>query len=129
MILIDTSAWVEFFRRSGDQAIKQQVAAYIDADSAAYSCPVYFELLAGVRNNEQQVVEEALSLCERLIFEPTHWERAAELERRLRQRGVTIPRDDLFVAAVALEKQLPLFCHDRHFSIIQEKGAVPLRIV
>ncbi len=125
MILIDTSAWIEFFRKSGEKFIKLEVATYLDLDEAAYTCPIYFELLAGAKENEIGLIDETLSFCERQIFKSNYWEKTAKLERSLRQKGITIPRDDLFVATVALEVNMAILCKDRHFDIIQnEEGSL-----
>ena len=40
MTLIDTSAWVEFFRKKGRRDIKAGVAGYIHLGVAAYCGPV-----------------------------------------------------------------------------------------
>ena len=45
MTLIDTSAWIEFFRAKGDAALKSRVADLISFGEAAYTCPIHFELL------------------------------------------------------------------------------------
>lgn len=122
MTLIDTSAWVEFFRKRGDRATKHEVARLLDLDEAAYSCPIYFELRAGARDQELALIEETFSFCRREIFQPGFWQRAADLERQLRRKGVTVPRDDIFVATVALEKRVEILCRDHHFDTIREAG-------
>jgi predicted nucleic acid-binding protein len=58
-----------------------------------------------------------------------HWELAAEHENNLLSRGVTVPRDDLFVGTIALEKGLPLLCKDRHFDLMRDRGKIKLEIV
>ena len=47
MILIDTSAWIEFLRAGGRQAVKERVSLYLELDEAAVTGPVRFELLTG----------------------------------------------------------------------------------
>jgi hypothetical protein len=37
MILIDSSAWIEFYRRHGEPAVQEAVAAAIESDEAAVS--------------------------------------------------------------------------------------------
>jgi predicted nucleic acid-binding protein len=129
MTLIDTSAWIEFFRSGGDQTAKERVSELIGADEAAYTCPVFFELMAGAREKEKRTVREALSFCRREFFVERHWELAAEHENNLLSRGVTVPRDDLFVGTIALEKGLPLLCKDRHFDLMRDRGKIKLEIV
>lgn len=129
MTLIDTSAWIEFFRAGGDRSVKERVAELIGADEAAYTCPVYFELMAGARDKEKGPIREALSFCRRELFVERHWDLAAEHENALLSRGVTVPRDDLFVGTLALETRLPLLCKDRHFDLMRDRGKLKLEIV
>lgn len=129
MILIDTSAWIEFFRKAGNSEAKARVAESIDRDEAAYTCPVYFELLTGARPKEIPVIEETLFFCEHCVFKAEFWTRAAQMERALRTRGILVPRDDVFVATVAWRLEVPLLCRDRHFELIRDIGGFPLTVL
>jgi predicted nucleic acid-binding protein len=116
MKLVDTSAWVEFLRRKGDPRVKHAVANLIQREGAAYTCPIRFELLSGVRGGEEADLERALGLSHHLPFGPEDWAEAARMERRLRAGGLTIPRNDLFVAAAALRAGVAVLCRDEHFA-------------
>jgi predicted nucleic acid-binding protein len=129
MILIDTSAWIEFFRKKGSPQAKSRVASLLNDDAAAFTCPVLMELIAGAREpSELELISETLSLCQRLVFKPEFWERAAHIERTLRQRGVMVPRDDVLVATVACEHRVILVCRDTHFDLIGRKADCELKI-
>jgi len=118
MKLVDTSAWVEFLRRKGDAKVKHAVARLLQADQAAYTCPIRFELLSGAKADEENDLEQALELAQNYEFGADDWRQAALLERRLRAKGLTIPRNDLFVAVVAIRTRLPIVCRDKHFDAI-----------
>jgi predicted nucleic acid-binding protein len=120
MKLVDTSAWVEFLRRRGDPSVKQAVARLLHADLAAYTCPVRFELLSGVKPNEEADLEQAFAFSHHILFEREDWAEAARLERRFRASGLTIPRNDLFVATVAIRTHLTVSCRDTHFDSIRQ---------
>ena len=120
MKLVDTSAWVEFLRRQGDAQVKHTIARLLQADQAAYTCPIRFELLSGAKSHEENDLEQALSLSQNYQFEPDDWRQAALLERRLRAKGLTIPRNDLFVAVVAIRVRMPVVCRDKHFDAIKK---------
>ena len=128
MTLIDTSAWIEFLRRTGNPDVKGRVATYLDAGQAAVCGPIEFELLAGARPTETADIHTAMSFCTALDFGPACWRRAAELERSLRGRGITVPRDDIFVAAGALEHGTPIYCGDAHFELMRHRGGVDLEL-
>jgi predicted nucleic acid-binding protein len=118
MKLVDTSAWIEFLRRRGAAITKQAVARLIQEDAAAYSCPIAFELISGVRQEEESDLERALSFSRHIPFQPDDWRMAASWERKLREQGVTVPRNDLFVATVAMHHDLIVVCRDTHFDMI-----------
>ncbi len=115
MKLIDTSAWVEFLRRKGDPVVKHSVARLLQVDRAAYTCPIRFELLSGMKAGEEDDLNQALALSHHFPFEAGDWSEAASLERQLRAKGLTVPRNDLFVTIVAIRTGLPIVCRDTHF--------------
>ena len=129
MILIDTSAWIDFLRRQGDPVTKSRVAAYIEMGEAAYCGPIEFELRTGAKPAEVEDVNAALGFCTFLDFPRPCWHRAAAMEKRLRSKGVTVPRDDVFVGAAALCHGVPIFSRDPHFVLMRDKGGLPLRLL
>ncbi len=128
MNLVDTSAWVEFLRKKGDPAVKQAVARLIQADLSAYTCPVRFELLSGVKPEEETDLEQAFEFSHHLPFERDDWREAALLERQFRAKGLTIPRNDLFVATVAIRVGLPVVCRDAHFDAMRKALSGKLKV-
>ena len=128
MKLVDSSAWVEFLRRKGDPKVKNIVARLLQVDQAAYTCPIRFELLSGVKSGEESDLEQAFALSHHFPFEQDDWVEAARLERRLRARGLTVPRNDLFVATVAIRTGAVVLCRDAHFSAAQKVVGEKLKI-
>ena len=128
MKLVDTSAWVEFLRRKGDAKVKHAVARLLQADQAAYTCPIRFELLGGVKAGEENDLEQAFALARHFLFEPDDWRAAALLERQLCSKGLTLPRNDLFVATVAMRTSLTLVCRDAHFDTVRKVAGDSLKI-
>jgi predicted nucleic acid-binding protein len=129
MTLIDTSAWIDFLRKAGDPTVKKQVAAYIDLGDAAYCGPVEFELLVGARPSEIGDIRKGLGFSFLLDFPLSCWHEAAKIEKELRGKGVTVPRDDVFVAAVAVHHGVCLYTADPHFTLMRDKGGIPLGLV
>jgi predicted nucleic acid-binding protein len=120
MTIIDTSAWIEFFRKKGDPVVKQSIANLITANEAAYTCPVLFELVYGAFDRELADVKQGLSFATRIDLTRSDWDLAAESARILRKAGITVPQDDLLIATVAMARNLPIFCRDQHFSTIRD---------
>ena len=128
MKLVDSSAWVEFLRRKGDSKVKDIVARLLEADQTAYTCPIRFELLSGVRAEEEGDLEQAFALSNHIPFEADDWREAAKLERELRAKGLAIPRNDLFVVTVAIRTGVTVLCRDAHFSAAQKIAGTRLKV-
>jgi predicted nucleic acid-binding protein len=104
------------------------VARLLEADMAAFTCPVRFELLSGVRPEEEADLEEALAFCRHFPFESEDWRATARLERQLRAQGFTLPRNDLFVATVAFRTGLTIACRDIHFDALRKVAGIRLTV-
>ena len=128
MRLIDSSVWVEFLRAKGDSKVKHQVARLLESDQAAYTCPIHFELLSGVKPNEEDDLQEAFSMSHHFPFEVEDWRAAAILERQFRAKGLIIPRNDLFVVTVAVRCGLPIVCRDSHFDLARKATGDKLKV-
>jgi|ERR1700722_3005561 len=128
MKLVDSSAWVEFLRRKGDINVKHIVARLLQVDQAAYTCPIRFELLSGVKPGEENDLEQAFALSHHFPFEQDDWREAARLERQWRARGLNVPRNDLFVATVAIRTGVVILCRDAHFSAAQRLAGERLKV-
>src|SRR5208283_593745 len=96
MILIDTSAWIEFFRRSGDAAVKSRVAGLVETGDAGFCGPILYELMLGARPAETHLIRKALGYCGFLEFSVAAWELVLRFRNNLRkdrsfraQRGIS----------------------------------------
>ena len=115
MILVDTSAWVEYDRATGS-AVDQRLTALIAADGpVVITEPVIMEVLAGARSDQRETDLRRLLLRFALLpFDVVaDFDGAARLYRRCRRAGVT-PRGiaDCMIAAVALRRRATLLSHD-----------------
>lgn len=129
MTLIDTSAWIEFFRPKGDPQVKALVRDLMTLKEAAYTCPVAFELLTGARKDELKDLRTGLDLATRIVLRPEHWDLAGSSNAALRARGINLPASDLLIATVAHAQRLPLLAKDAHFESIREHALPKLQIL
>ena len=70
-----------------------------------------------------------MTFCTMLEFSSDCWRRAADLERTLRGNGITVPRDDIFVASAAIAYDTPVYCRDAHFELIRTNGGDKLTTI
>ena len=118
MILIDTSAWIEFLRDTGSP-VCQQVDSLL-AEEIAVCDPVRMEVLAGARNDEHlRDLRGLLARASTLATEPTDYEDAAALYRTCRRGGETVRKlIDCLIAAVAIKSAIPVLHADTDFDVL-----------
>jgi hypothetical protein len=126
VILVDTSAWVDFFRGHGRCCAL--VDAAVEHDEAALCGPIVTELRRGVRATERARVLELLAACHLLPQPSDLWVEAGELGHLLRRRGATVKSMDLLIAAHALAHGVPLLSANADFALMQRAG-LPLHLI
>lgn len=121
MILVDTSAWIEFLRATGHPA-DRRLQSLIGTDTTlATTEPIVMEVLAGARNEEHAVKLRGLLLRAELV--PVEglpdYEEAAAVYRRCRGEGETVRRlVDCLIAAVAIRSGASILHNDADFDTI-----------
>jgi predicted nucleic acid-binding protein len=118
MILVDTSAWIEFLRDTGSQ-VCDHVDRLLDGEIAVCD-PVRMEVLAGARSDEHlRDLRGLLARASTVATEPTDYEDAAALYRTCRRRGETVRRlIDCLIAAVAIKADIPVLHADSDFDVL-----------
>jgi len=120
VILIDTSAWVDFFRGTGRRADAVDEAL---ANSQAALCgPVVTELRRGIHPSQRKRVLSLLSGCPVLDQPDDLWVDAGELGAFLGRRGVSVKTLDLLIAAYALFHDVELLTGDGDFKSMLKAG-------
>ena len=118
MILIDTSAWIEFLRDTGspvcilvDELLAQEVAI-CDA--------VRMEVLAGARDESHLLsLRRLLARATVLPTRATDYDAAAALYRRCRQQGETVRKlIDCLIAATAIRAGAQIVHDDADFDAL-----------
>jgi len=121
VILLDSSALIEYYRPSGDPAVRSVVAAAIAADLAAVNGIVQVEILAfAAGEEERRLLASDFQAFHHLDLGPEQFNLACDLGFTLRRGGVTVPATDLIVAASAISSQAELYHVDGHFDRIAE---------
>ena len=123
-VLIDTSAWIAFFR--GHEPLASRVDAALADGSAAVCGMIELEVLQNVRPGEE-AVRSLMRSTLRLRTDEGDYRAAGELLAELRRKGVTLPTTDGLIAQVALRYQVPLLEFDKHFEHIEGLVRVPWR--
>jgi predicted nucleic acid-binding protein len=118
VIIIDTSAWVEFLRDTGSP-VCDRVDALLD-DEIATCHPIRMEVLAGARDEQHlNDLRGLLARASLLSTEATDYENAAALYRSCRWHGETVRKlIDCLIAAVAIRTSSTLLHYDNDFEVL-----------
>lgn len=116
MILVDTSAWVEYDRATGSAVDRRLHQLISRTDDVAVTEPVVMEVLAGARDDRRERdLRRLLDRFHLLRFDPVvHFDGAVRIYRTCRRAGVT-PRGlaDCMIAAVAVAAGVAVLAQDR----------------
>ena len=126
MILIDTSAWIEFLRDTRS-SVCERVDELLDSRIATCDA-VRMEVLAGARDQEHvQQLRRLLARATLLPTESIDYDSAAALYRNCRNQGKTVRKlIDCLIAAVAIRAGVRVLHLDEDFTAIA--SATELRV-
>jgi predicted nucleic acid-binding protein len=129
MILVDTSVWIEVFRKKGAFPIE----TVVDFDEIATCLPVIQEVLQGFREERAwRIARDAmmsLPIVESPMEESLFLE-AAGLYRAARRLGLT-PRSsvDCLIAACALRHDMTVLHKDRDYDLLGKASPLAARSI
>ena len=128
MYIVDTSVWIEYFRRTGSRA-DDQVTQMVEREwpTAVVTEPVIMELLAGARDpgNFRRIerIMAAMPLCQ--VDPVCDFAEAGALFKAMRDEGITIrSMVDCLIAAIAWRRDATIMHADRDFDAIASRYPV-----
>lgn len=120
-MIVDTSAWIEYLRRT-ESPVNLSLRHAVQAGSAiATPAPAVMELLSGCRSESEELdLLRLLGRFEILIPDSlVQFRSAARIYRTCQRAGRTIRSTvDCLVAAAALDARRPLLARNRDFDAI-----------
>jgi len=120
MVIIDTSAWVEYFR-DGEPSVVNKVDGLLDLELVGVGDLVYCEIMQGIASESQRRRVSALltSLPGFNMVGFSIAEKAAANYRLLRSRGVAVRKTiDVIIGTFCAENHVQLVHHDRDFDLM-----------
>lgn len=130
MVLVDTSAWIEVFRRPSRLAIE----SVVDFEEIVTCLPVIQEVLQGFTAEDAFRTGRDAMLALPIVDSPLGEDRlleAVDLYRRARRAGVTIRSGvDCLIAACAIRHDLIVLHNDRDYPALARVSSLrqrPLR--
>ncbi|MBI5812079.1 MAG: PIN domain-containing protein [Meiothermus silvanus] len=126
-ILVDTSAWIEFYHPKGARQVKQALGNALEVHEIAVLAPIAVELLSGAKSEKDYGLLAAD--LQALLWLPLGSEEvgvAGQLAYDLARSGQRVPTVDLLIAGAALVHGCELWHFgDAHFATIT--GHSPLQ--
>ena len=125
MILVDSSAWIEFYRSSGDPRVAGAVAKAIEEDAVCTNGIIQAEIVFFAPDRKSfELLTADFRAFHWLEFKREDFDLAANIGFDLRRRGVTVPATDLIIAAGAIHADAALYHLDSHFDEIAEHSGL-----
>lgn len=122
MILVDTSAWIEYFRATGSTAAIEVRRLVSDETAQIVMCePIAMEILCGAPDDNaytrlQRLVNGLPSLS---VDNSLDFRAAADIYRAARRLGETVRSvNDCLIAAVAIRHGAGILHRDADFEVI-----------
>ena len=118
MILVDTSAWIEFLRDTGSR-VCNRVEELIGSDIAVCD-PIRMEVLAGARNERHlRSLRGLLARATLLPTAPADYDEAATLYRVCRREGEPVRKlIDCLIGSIAIRAGATVLHHDSDFNVL-----------
>ena len=121
MILIDTSAFIEFLNKTGSPFDREIESLISNNEDTAIADIVLTEVLQGIKDDKDyvEVKQALLSFSVYSMRGIESFIAAADLYRKCRKTGHTIRNTvDLLIAQIALENDLIVLHNDRDFDTL-----------
>ena len=119
MIVVDSSAFIEYYRPSGNPDVRSIVAQAIANDQVAVNGIIRVELVAfAASQKEFEQLSSDFSAFHWLELGQDEFALASELGFNLRRVGLTIPPTDLIIAVSTIQADATLYHLDAHFENI-----------
>lgn len=122
MILVDTSAWIEYFRATGSPAAIEVRRMISDETAQIAMCePIAMEILCGASDDNMYLRLERLvnGLPSLSVDNAVDYRAAADTYRAARRSGETIrSMNDCVIAAIAIRHGARIVHRDADFDVI-----------
>lgn len=129
MILVDTSAWIDYLRAKDSRAALELTSLIEKGADLGITEPVVMELLAGADTpHRAELLEKLTNGLPLLSIDPRlDFRQASAIFLAVRRRGRTVRSlVDCLIAAVALRNDVAVLHKDADYSAIAD--CVPLRV-
>lgn len=126
MVLVDSSVWIELFRKNGDLYTSVAVENLVEEMQACFCGIVKLEVLGGARDNEKTTISNLFSLVPYIPHPETTWDETVKFQWKVRKSGFSIPWSDAVIATLASKHGHRIYARDKHFTAMADLGLIDL---
>ena len=124
-ILIDTSAWIQFFRKK--EPWYSAISMLMDDKRICCSGIILAELIQGAKSEKGlEVLRDFRYVFEFLDESTDLWQAAGELSNTLQRKGKSVGLSDCYLAASAKAHKVKILTLDKHFDVIKGAAGIGL---
>ncbi len=120
MVVVDSSVWVEAARRNGELEYKVGLESLLAIGAACYCGPILLEVLGGARMEERKTMASFFEDVSYRAMEDQDWDQAKHCAWRLRDKGHTVPANDILIGSLSLAWNCRVYAKDRHFETMRD---------
>ena len=125
-VLVDTSAWIEFFRGT-PSACGDKVGELLRRGRTCVTGLIVVELWRGAKGTQElRTLNQLVRSVTSLEVNDEVYRKAGELSYRMARRGLKLGTVDAVIAATAMRHDSPVLTLDDHFH--QIRRFAPLRL-
>ncbi|MBM3295531.1 MAG: PIN domain-containing protein [Candidatus Aminicenantes bacterium] len=118
-VLVDTSVWVEYFRR-GDGELSAPIDNLMDEGEICIPTIVLAELIQGARSAaEVRTIEDLKNAFNIIDQKEGTWLEAGRISYELRKKGKSVHLTDCYIAVIARQNGCAILTRDLHFRDIR----------
>src|SRR3989304_6736323 len=120
-VLIDTSVWIGFFRKSGSE-VSNRLKDILVEERAAVTGIISLELQRGAAGEtELRFLDRFLGALNYIPTKEESYKKAGLMGYNLSKKGIHVGTVDLLIAQAAIENNIPLYTLDKHFKEIARR--------
>ena len=124
-VLVDTSAWLEFFKKK--EPWYSVVSGLMDDKRVCCAGIILAELIQGAGSEkEMDVLRDFRHVFAFLDESVDHWQAAGELSHALLRKGKSVGLSGCYLAVAAKTSMVQVLTLDKHFEMIKGAAGVAL---
>ncbi|MBI5639732.1 MAG: PIN domain-containing protein [Nitrospirae bacterium] len=124
-VLVDTSVWIEFFRKRDPWYVA--VSGLMDDKRVCCAGIILAELIQGAKSEKElQVLRDFRHIFPFIEESVDLWQAAGELSHVLLRKGKSVGLSDCYLAVAAKTNKLKVLTLDKHFELIKGLAGISL---